>query len=414
MTENNNDDYAVLFVDDEEKALKYFSKALAGRFKVFTAPDVDAAEDILKAKSDQIAIVVSDQRMPGRNGVELLKKVRAQYPGMMRLLTTAYSDLNDAIEAINRGEIYRYIQKPWKVESLQAEVAGAMDYFLLRRERDLLLAEKLSTRQRMTGIERINQLVVFARIFDGLRNADYALKNFLEQLHTLPGTWESDGLGRVDQWELTKWETKRITDYIQGTTRGLLDGLPSFDCFDDKLTATQLAEMNDQLAGEYSVALSIEWEAGMDSQDQNWAANRALLEKLIRNVFVLFTQLQDAAQPVSLTISKAKARIPTTQAFALSFRIDAPSWPNDRHLLSGSALTDVHSVYQRVLACTLLAAHHGGSCTLDYNRDYLTLTVVLPIATDPASLSLPELGWEWLPEVLSYYEPEIDEFYHDL
>ncbi len=57
---------------------------------------------------------------------------------MVRLLTTAYSDLGDAIEAINRGEIFRYIQKPWMIESLQAEVSGAMDYFLLRRERDLL------------------------------------------------------------------------------------------------------------------------------------------------------------------------------------------------------------------------------------------------------------------------------------
>lgn len=413
MTEDNNGGYAVLYVDDEEKALKYFSKALAGRFTVFTAGDVEAAEAVLRDKGDQIAVVISDQRMPGKNGVELLKKVRTEYPGMVRLLTTAYSDLNDAIDAINRGEIYRYIQKPWKVESLQAEVVGAMDYFLLRRERDLLLAEKLTARQRMAGIERIAQLVVFSQTFDSLHNSAYALKHFLEQLHTLPGARESDGLSRVDQWELTKWETKRIANFITNTTGDLLEGVSASKQLADLMTAAQVVEMSKKLADESQTKLAIEGGIGADGASSEWTVNRLLLERLVRNVFSLFSQLQ-TGEPVTFKVDQIDTGNSGERTIVLAFRVEAPSWPCDRHLLSGSALTAVHPVYESVFACMLAAAHHGGHCGLGLSEGYFAMNVSVPQCRDAASPLLPRLGWEWLPEVLSYYEPDIDEFYQEL
>lgn len=410
MIENNNGDYAVLFVDDEEKALKYFSKAVGGRYPVLTAADVDSAEEILKDKSNQIAVVISDQRMPGKNGVELLKKVRSHYPGIVRMLTTAYSDLNDAIEAINRGEIYRYIQKPWKVESLQAEVKGAMDYFYLQRERDLLLAEKLSARQRMAGIERLAQLIVFARTESRLRNIDHGMRDFLEHLHLLPGSWESDGLSRVDQWEFTKWETKRTTDYLRGVTEGLNSpGLTGG--FNDTCSAAQLAELNGRLAGEARIELAIE--QATDLASKSWVTNQGLLESLLRNAFGIFAQLQTSTNPIALTISDDDNRS-GGQALAMRFRVSGADWPGDRHLVSGSAMTEVHPLYRQVLACSLAAAHHGGRCLLSLDSDQLVFTIVLPVCGSAEALTLPELGWEWLPEVLVNYEPSIDDFYSNL
>lgn len=411
MIENNNGDYAVLFVDDEDKALKYFSKAIADRFKVFTAEDVSAAEEILQEHHHEIAVVISDQRMPGRNGVDLLKKVRTQYPAMVRLLTTAYSDLNDAIEAINRGEIYRYIQKPWHVESLRAEVAGAVDYFLLRRERDLLLAEKLSARQRMTGIERISQLVSFARLSDSLRNVDYGVRDFLDQLHTLPGAWESDGLGRVDQWELTKWETKRSTDFV----RSVLDRLATDSAassFQDTLTTANLVDLSRQLAGECQVDLAVDESAGPAAE---WLSDRQLLENLMRSAIGLCSSLRQDGGAVSMRLSRGSADDTAgSESLSVTLRVEAVDWPGDRHLLSGSALTSVHPVYEQVLACALAAAHHGGRCALELGDNSLEVRLAIPLAHDAASLELPELGWEWLPEILCNYEPQIDEFYHDL
>ncbi|MEX1033226.1 MAG: response regulator [Cellvibrionaceae bacterium] len=412
MIENNNGEYAILYVDDEEKALKYFSKALADRFTVYTAGDVAEAEAVLKTKSDDIAVVISDQRMPGKNGVELLKQVRTEYPSMVRLLTTAYSDLNDAIEAINRGEIFRYIQKPWKVESLQAEIVGAMEYFLLRRERDLLLAEKLSARQRMAGMERVVRLVVFARTFKGLRHTDHAMKAFLHELHTLPNARESDGLGRVDQWELTKWEVKRITDYLRQVTDDLLEGNDSADRFDDVLTPERLLDASKTVAEATGLAASLDSDIDSDPDRPAEAmVNLALLEKLVINAATLYSQIHDPARPVSMKIAFC-GKSAGEQAIVLSFHAAAPNWPTDRHPLSGSALTEVHPVYKSLLTCALVASHHGGNSSFNFNNGALNLIINLPLSGD--SSSLPELDWDWLPDVLELYEPAIDEFYHDL
>lgn len=412
MIDNNSGDYAVLFVDDEEKARKYFSKAVGGRYAVLTAGDVAEAEEILETKGHQVAVVISDQRMPGENGVELLKRVRSRHPGIVRLLTTAYSDLNDAIEAINRGEIYRYIQKPWHVDSLQAEVKGAFDYFHLQRERDLLLAEKLSARQRMTGVERITQLLVFARTFTGLSHADHALKDFLEYLHMLPGTWESDGVGRVDQWELTKWESKRITDYTAEVTKRLLQRLDHPERFDDAVDVSQLIEMNDSIATECACKLSIEQNNGASSLDP-WQTNRRLLEVLLQSVYALFSEVPGAAEHLQLSIFPSQSA--NGEALVnLAFRAANSVWPTDRHLISGSALTPVHPLYQQALACNLAAAHHGGHCSLRYDAQELTVILRLPVSAGGEEPALQPLGWDWLPDMLACYEPSIDEFYEDL
>ena len=120
---------------------------MAADFDVKTAGSAAEALAILAEHAGEIAIVVSDQRMPEKTGVELLKEVREYYPEIVRLLTTAYTDLEDAIEAINRGEILRYIQKPWDLNTLKSELKHALNYFHLRSERDALLKEKLSVRQ---------------------------------------------------------------------------------------------------------------------------------------------------------------------------------------------------------------------------------------------------------------------------
>src|SRR5437588_6096772 len=98
--------YAVLYVDDEEQALKYFRKMLDKEFQILTAISVAQALEVLAAQSQNIAIVITDQRMPGQLGVELLKQVRQKWPNMVRILITAFSELESAIEAVNSGAIF--------------------------------------------------------------------------------------------------------------------------------------------------------------------------------------------------------------------------------------------------------------------------------------------------------------------
>jgi two-component system, probable response regulator PhcQ len=137
----------ILYVDDEAMSLKYFERLVSPIAPVLTAGSVQEGRAVLREHAADIAVLVCDQRMPGEYGNELLRHARQNYPNIVRMLTTAYSELDEAIEAINTGEIYRYITKPWELESLRADLKNAMELADLRNERDELIRDKLLAQQ---------------------------------------------------------------------------------------------------------------------------------------------------------------------------------------------------------------------------------------------------------------------------
>ena len=137
----------ILYVDDEPMALKYFDRLVSPLAPVITALSVEEGKAVLRERGHEIAVLVTDQRMPGAHGNELLRFTREFHPRIVRMLTTAYSELGEAIEAINSGEIYRYITKPWELASLHADLRNALELAELRNERDHLLGQKLLVQQ---------------------------------------------------------------------------------------------------------------------------------------------------------------------------------------------------------------------------------------------------------------------------
>jgi len=148
----------ILYVDDEPMALKYFERLVSPIAPVLTALSVEEGRAILRERGDEIAVLISDQRMPTAYGNELLRYARDHHPHMVRMLTTAYSELGEAIEAINTGEIYRYITKPWDLENLRADLRNALELSALRSERDEMLREKLAVQQQQLLASRVSQL----------------------------------------------------------------------------------------------------------------------------------------------------------------------------------------------------------------------------------------------------------------
>lgn len=136
---------AVLYVDDEPKSVKYFGKALQRDFPILSAASAATAEAVLESDGDRIGVLISDQRMPVRSGVQLLARVKEHYPHIVRVLTTAHADLEAAVDAVNRGEIYRYILKPWNIEVLRSELRGAMELYLRQRQEQELLRARRGT-----------------------------------------------------------------------------------------------------------------------------------------------------------------------------------------------------------------------------------------------------------------------------
>ncbi|WP_454764926.1 response regulator [Cupriavidus campinensis] len=146
---------AILFVDDEATAVKYFQRAIGQLAPVATGGSVEEGKALLDAHADSLAVLVSDQRMPGEYGNELLRYARERYPHIVRILTTAYSELDQTVEAVNQGQIHRYIKKPWDITALRMELKQALELAGLRKERDQLLREKLSVLQKQTVASRI-------------------------------------------------------------------------------------------------------------------------------------------------------------------------------------------------------------------------------------------------------------------
>ena len=107
--------YTVLYVDDEENSLKYFHQIFNDKFSVLTAPNAEEGYRLLKENQGKMAVLITDQRMPGEKGVQLLEKARQLTPRTLRILVTAYSDLTAAVDAINTGAIYKYVSKPWDI-----------------------------------------------------------------------------------------------------------------------------------------------------------------------------------------------------------------------------------------------------------------------------------------------------------
>lgn len=122
----------ILIVDDEKDNLEALQRLLRSHFKVTaTTSPLDALKLIQK---EEFAVIVSDQRMPEMTGVEFLEKAKVVAPSATRILLTGYTDIDSVIGAINRGNIYRYIAKPWDPEDLKLTLKQAEEASLLRKE----------------------------------------------------------------------------------------------------------------------------------------------------------------------------------------------------------------------------------------------------------------------------------------
>ncbi len=177
----------VLYVDDDTANLTVLEATCVGEFDVLTAPSGVEALEIMAER--EIAVLLVDQRMPGMTGVELLETARQRHPHVLRILITAYSDLADAIAAINRGQVRSYIRKPWEPEQLKAVLRDALEVYDTRRKvRDL--------EQRLLETERVYALgIIVAGVAHELRNPLTALMANLD-LAAMQVRHLLDALGR--------------------------------------------------------------------------------------------------------------------------------------------------------------------------------------------------------------------------
>jgi two-component system response regulator PhcR len=140
---------AVLLVDDEPQARKWFARVYGDEFVVLQAADAQAALALLAQRGDEVAVLLSDHRMPGDDGVHLLTQVRERHPHIVRLLCTAYADKDMALAAVNLGQVQRILEKPLDEALMRAVLRDALAESL-RTARERLLLDRRAAALRET------------------------------------------------------------------------------------------------------------------------------------------------------------------------------------------------------------------------------------------------------------------------
>ncbi len=144
-------DYTVLVVDDEVNVQKSLRRLFMDtEYKVLLANSGKEGLEFLA--KEPVHLVISDYRMPEMNGVEFLAKVKAEYPDTVRMILSGFADVEAVVDAINQGEIYKFLAKPWNDQELLSTVKRAFEHSFLKRENETLLQELRSTNSALTRL----------------------------------------------------------------------------------------------------------------------------------------------------------------------------------------------------------------------------------------------------------------------
>ena len=149
---NSDTSANVLYVDDEVHNLNAFKASFRRKFNVFTANSAVEGRQILE--SEDIHVIVTDQRMPVTTGIEFLESIIPDFPEPIRILLTGYADINAVIDAINKGQVYRYIQKPWMEDDLRINIEKAFELYMLRKENRDLTASLIEANKKLENLLR--------------------------------------------------------------------------------------------------------------------------------------------------------------------------------------------------------------------------------------------------------------------
>lgn len=141
MKENEDIKHTILFVDDEEAILRSLKRLFRrSGYEILTVVGGEAALEFLKKYEGPLSMIVSDQRMPGLGGAEFLAEARKIFPDAIRFLLTGYADMDAVIDSINKGQIHRYLTKPWNDDDLILQVRQGLEHYNLASENKRLFS----------------------------------------------------------------------------------------------------------------------------------------------------------------------------------------------------------------------------------------------------------------------------------
>ena len=399
--------FAVLYVDDEEKSLKYFLRAFEDKFRIFTASNAQEGLKVLQERPDDIGLLMTDQRMPGEKGIWLLEKARQLRPRMIRILATAYSDMDAAIAAVNTGAIYKYVTKPWDPPQLENTLQRGLEFFMVQRERDQLLREKMSVLHNMLIADRIVSLgLLAAGLSHHIRNALVAVKTFLD---LAPAKMEEEkmdlnGLRNPDFWkeyyQNVQWQIEKINNMLKDLWNA--SETPAFE-FKDRISLRQVIQQTIEQLQPSLAAKNIAVDNGIPDSLPSLNVDKPKFSRL----FELLLKDEIASLPagarLSLSASLLNGVAPEKQEIQVQVSDNGPGLPKEALRLVFDPFvvrSDSPMEYGiHLMACYFIVHHHGGRIDArSENGKGTTFTLRLPL--NPNQITAPQLDQDFLQKVL--------------
>jgi CheY-like chemotaxis protein len=173
--------YDILYVDDEERALHYFRQCFEDEYIIHTATNAADGFKLLETHGSRIGVLLTDQRMPGESGVELMERARRFQPNIIRILVTAYTDYESAVKAVNEGHAWRYLHKPIDPEKLGEVLKEALDAYQALQDRDKFLREKAGNLRTQLMTDKVMGMGIMAEgLNHHIRNALTVVRAFID------------------------------------------------------------------------------------------------------------------------------------------------------------------------------------------------------------------------------------------
>jgi two-component system probable response regulator PhcQ len=377
--------FAVLYVDDEEMALKYFTRAFKNQFQIFTAANAKEGYQVLEQHCDKIALIMTDQRMPGEQGVQFLGRARQLHPRAIRILTTAYSDLEVAIDAVNSGAIYKYITKPWEVPDLEITLKRALEFFMVQRERDFLLREKLSVLHKMMITDRVLSLgIVAAGLGHYVRNSLVAVRAFLDLVpdRLLEEKVDVEDLRNPNYWKefyaQAQTQLRRITDLLSDLVSATDMAHPSrLDPVDLKEAVGRTLEKLTVTLAQNGITIVNQIPSGLPPVMVEDARFQRLLDLLLKGEIISLSSGNHI-------ILSAHHRSDEEDVVEIEIRDNGPGLPGDALRAVFDPFFVRMDKYQEfginLMACYFIVYHHGGKIDVRSEEGQgVTFTLTFPM-----------------------------------
>jgi two-component system probable response regulator PhcQ len=385
--------FAVLYVDDEERSLTNFTRAFGEQFRILTATTAQEGLKLLEEHADEIGLLMTDQRMPGEKGVWLLDRARQFRPHVIRVLVTAYADMDAAIAAVNSGAIYKYVSKPWDPPQLEQTLKRGLEFFIVQSERDQLLREKMSVLHNMLIADRIVSLgLLAAGLSHHIRNSLVAVKTFLDLAPVKMSEEKTDlqGLRNPDFWKDYHRNVQSQIEKINALLKDLWTA-----------SSNPSAPFTDQVSLHHVVGEAV------GSLKEAFAARRIEVESRVPETLPLlrvdkpkFSRLFELLLREELAMLPAGSRVTLTAELrdgpvpeiVVQINDNGPGLPEealravfDPFVVQSGAPSEYGI---NLMACFFIVHHHGGKIEAKTQAGRgTTFTLHLPLQPEPATIS---------------------------